>query len=120
MRLKPLEREIQTAIIEAVWRVHGIKLYRTDAGGAGMRHDPTKPVRGTTGLPAGFPDLLGIIPPHGRALFIEVKRPGQKPRQNQLDMLALFAEQGAVAFWADSVDGVLSKLKEAGLNGRAA
>jgi len=52
-----------------------------------------------------FPDIFGVLP-GGRAYFIELKAPGKKPRPGQLAFLAFLAEQGAVAFWADSLEEV--------------
>ena len=112
MRTRPLEKEVQAAIIQAFKVQHRITLHKIDAGAAGMRSGLPKGGRGYSGLPAGFPDLMGVIPPNGRALFIEVKRPGQKPRPNQTDFLERFRAAGCVAFWADSVDSALAQYED--------
>jgi len=109
----PREKEIQAAIIQAFWFTHRITLWIIDAGSAGMRSGASKGQKGHSGIPAGFPDLLGVIPGDGRALFIEVKRQGEKPRENQAAFLAGLKAKGAVAFWADSVDAALAKFQEA-------
>ena len=110
MRLQPLESDIQTAIIQAFWFKHRIQLDAIDAGGARMRRGGTK---GHTGIPTGFPDLLGSFPPHGRMISIEVKRPGKKPTRAQVDFMERRRVEGGVAFWACSVDSALEQFREA-------
>ena len=111
MRTDPVERDIQQAIRQAFWMMHRIRLMPIDAGGVGMRSAGSSHV-GATGIPPGFPDLLGIIPASGRAIFVEVKRQGQKPRVNQVEFLAWANRQNAVAFWASSVDDALRQFNE--------
>lgn len=45
--------------------------------------------------------------PDGIAFYIEVKLPGEKPRQNQLDFLQAMRESGAIAGWATSIPEAL-------------
>lgn len=51
----------------------------------------------------GQSDLQGHRP-DGRCFYIEVKRPGQKPRQNQQDFLEAMRNTGALAGVAHSVE----------------
>ena len=51
----------------------------------------------STGLPPGFSDLFGVRRSDGRAVFIEVKKPGGKPTQRQLDFIEAMKMHGAVA-----------------------
>lgn len=104
------EKVVQKAICEVFRAKYRIALIHIDAGGAGYRANGGG---GYSATPAGFPDLLGLIPPTGRALFIEVKAPGKKPPQHQLDYLALLRSKGALAFWADSVESALRQFEEA-------
>lgn len=104
------EKLVQKAIQQAFKLKHQIVLIHIDAGAAGMRAGGAG---GYSGIPAGFPDLLGVVPGSGRALFIEVKAAGCKPTELQTRMLALLKAKGAVAFWADSVDSALSQFQEA-------
>ena len=107
---KPLEKEVQKAIQEAFWAKHRIELVATDAGGKGFRGKGGT-VHGHSGIPSGFPDLVGVIPPHGRAIYIEVKRPGEKvdPYGLQAGWLQKLCVWGAVSFWASSVDSALKQ-----------
>jgi Holliday junction resolvase len=58
----------------------------------------------------GWPDITGHI--GGIHVEIETKQPGEKPRKLQLSRIKKLAENGAIAFWADSVDGSLELLQE--------
>lgn len=106
----PLEKEVQRAIIEAFWLKYRIELVPTDAGGKGFRQNG-KVLHGHSGIPSGFPDLVGVIWPYGRAIYIEVKRKGNKVEIGGLQdgWLRKLYNAGAVAFWADSVDGAISQ-----------
>jgi Holliday junction resolvase len=56
----------------------------------------------------GIPDVVGAY--RGRALAIEVKRPGGKATPLQHRELALAAQAGAAAIVADSADAVAALL----------
>jgi hypothetical protein len=43
----------------------------------------------------------------GKAFYVEVKNPGETPRQNQLDFIEAMKNTGAIAGWCTSVDGAL-------------
>jgi len=63
--------------------------------------------------PAGFSDIFGVMK-NGRALFIEVKAGKNKPTKLQEIFLEEMKQQGAVAFWANSIEQVEKRLaKEA-------
>jgi len=111
MRLAPMESEIQSAIIQAFKVKHRITLWPIDAGGKGFRSAGRS--GGHSGIPEGFPDLLGVIPGLGVALFIEVKRQGQKPKPKQAEFLAWLDGMGAIAFWAATVDAALLNFESA-------
>jgi Holliday junction resolvase len=61
----------------------------------------------------GWPDILAIVPPHGRVLAIEVKLPGHKATPLQEWTLEEMRKVGAVAGVAESVEGALVMLEEA-------
>lgn len=62
----------------------------------------------------GMPDILVILrSPPGRALFIEMKRPGQSPRQIQAFRLHELANAGAATAIATTVDEALAAVREA-------
>lgn len=43
----------------------------------------------------------------GKAFYVEVKLPGEKPRQNQLDFIEAMKNSGAIAGWCTSVEEAL-------------
>lgn len=51
---------------------------------------------------AGTPDILAIK--QGRIVFIEVKRPGNKPTERQIAKMKILEEYGAKCIVAHSVD----------------
>jgi len=57
----------------------------------------------------GVSDILGILPT-GRFLAIEVKRPKQKPTEEQQLFLDTINENGGLAFVAHSIDDVEDNL----------
>lgn len=122
------EKGIQKAIQQAFLLQHRLNLKHMDAGGHGVKglvaivpqwlRDALRlPKDLPFGLevwlhvPPGFPDLLGRSKA-GRWVAIEVKRPGEKPRADQVAFLDLFRGQGAIAFWASSVESALRQFEE--------
>jgi len=60
----------------------------------------------------GIADILGVLPPDGKFLAIEVKRPGRKPTERQRQFLEQVEAAGGIALVAYSVEDVAKKLKE--------
>ena len=60
--------------------------------------------------PRGIPDLICVLPPAGRACYIEVKTPTGSVRPEQAEFIAKVREAGAVAFIARSVKDVIDEL----------
>ena len=54
----------------------------------------------------GQSDIYGHRP-DGKAFYIEVKLPGEKPRQNQLDFIEAMKNTGAISGWATSIPEAL-------------
>ncbi len=61
---------------------------------------------------AGWPDRL-FISPSGATIFIEFKRPGQKPDKLQEYRLNELQRRGVPATWVDNYDEAISILKTA-------
>ena len=51
----------------------------------------------------GGADLVGLERGTGRLVVCEVKRPGERPREDQEAFLERIRLSGGIAFWADSV-----------------
>jgi hypothetical protein len=105
------EKAVQRAIQDAFRLKYRIALVHVDSGAAGMRQGCARGAGGYSSTPAGFPDLVGVVPPNGRAIYIEVKAPGGKPTEAQKAMLAMLASKGAIAFWASSVADALAQFE---------
>lgn len=118
------ESEVQAEIIQELKGRYGLELVATDAGrkktrgqvaAAGRRAGLTasqvgivSSAKGTDGMPAGYPDLIGTLAPRGWSVFLEVKKPGQfipngamlvspgKPSSEQLAYLDARELDGAI------------------------
>lgn len=80
MTIKGQEQAIQDSIRVALAE-HGYVVFRTNVG-------KVKTVDGrwfNTGLPTGFPDLMGYKPENGRIFFIEVKTAIGHRRKDQVN-----------------------------------
>jgi hypothetical protein len=51
----------------------------------------------STGLPQGFSDLFGVRRSDGKAIFIEVKKPGGRASKEQKKFLKAMRNNGAIA-----------------------
>lgn len=56
----------------------------------------------SVGVP-GEADIWGHRPDDGKAFYVEVKLPGEKPRKDQLDFIEAMRNTGAIAGWATSI-----------------
>lgn len=54
----------------------------------------------------GQSDIWGHRP-DGKAFYVEVKSPGEEPRDDQLDFIKAMQETGAIAGWCTSIDEAL-------------
>lgn len=137
IRRKPLERDIERAIMDALRLGRRVKLQKLDAGGwdprtrgivtslaPWLREALKLPLGLPFGLeawihiPEGFPDLLGLSE-EGRWVFVEVKRPGGRFRPLQREFLQAARKAGHIAFSADSAASALRQFDEHALGGVA-
>jgi hypothetical protein len=92
-----LMRKIMVALSEA-----GCFVLRSNAG----VYFDSQGNRVTIGFP-GLSDLVGCTS-DGRFFAIEIKMPGERPRQNQQDFLDAMHKKGAIAGCAHSVEEALA------------
>ena len=118
------EEDVQASILAELHR-RGILAWHLDAGGRKTRRvlQARGVAMGSGGqgdIPAGWPDIFGILP-NGRALFIEVKRPGCRAgtkaiqsagtlSADQITFLTTAEVWNALAFPAWDVSDVISAL----------
>ena len=117
------EHEIQNAIRDALKYQTG-EFWRINVGSGYLSHSwNDKPRWFSTGVPKGFPDLIGIIPRRieesdvgktiGQFAFIEVKSKSGRLTQEQNLFQALLIKNGAIGGIARSVDDAINLFKEA-------
>lgn len=99
------EQAIQNEILLRLGALPGLRLWRCNSGLA----------FGPSGarvklLPPGHPDLAGVAS-GGRAVFIEVKAPGQRPRPEQAAFHAMLASLGARVFVASDADACEAEVR---------
>ena len=97
----PREVEVQRAVL-AFLRRHPAVLFagRLNSGSAQMQDG--RPIMFHT-LGNGAPDILGCMRRGAAMLAIEVKRPGGKPRPEQLAWLQTVGDAGGCAGWVTCV-----------------
>ncbi len=61
-----------------------------------------------------WPDRLFVIPGRGTA-WVEFKRPGEQPTEQQYEMLGWLAKAGQLVIWTDSADEAMAFLLKCGL-----
>ena len=59
----------------------------------------------------GESDIMGHRTKDGKAFYLEVKLPGEKPREEQIAFLAAMRNAGAIAGWCTSVKEALEIVK---------
>lgn len=59
----------------------------------------------------GLPDRM-ILLPHGRVAFVEIKRPGQKPRPIQVRRIKQLQELGCTVYVLDDVKEIPKIIEE--------
>ena len=106
------ERSVQLRVITALAARGVLVLTHTVEACYRCRAKPTKKV----GLGRGTIDLICIVPPYGRFLGIEMKKPKYSPSDvdpDQRKWLAVLRRYGAITGIASSEEEALALLKEA-------
>lgn len=111
----PLEKDIQKAIIHFLSAHPKISIYGRFNSGTAITGDAQGNTRYTRfNSIKGFPDIHGMLK-GGRAVYIEVKRPGGRVSEEQQEFIDKVSAHGAVAFVAYSVDDVIQNFKRLGV-----
>ena len=112
--VKPDKRKRPKAELESVIKAR-IRKAMIDAGCICWIHDVDNRQM-KTGLGKGTSDIIAIVPPSGRFLGVEVKRPGYHPsdvRPEQTRWLAVVRQFGGVSGIATSESEALALVAEA-------
>lgn len=98
----PREADVQRAVL-AFLRRHPAVLMCGRLNSGSATTDTGRPIHFHT-LGNGAPDIIGCMKRGAALLAIEVKRPGAKPRPEQLAWLQSVRDAGACAGWVTSVE----------------
>lgn len=109
MKQKILEREVLKACLDFL-HLHGIFVWRQNQGAIPLKEGGYRRFVGQRGVS----DCLGILP-GGTFLAVEVKRPGGKMSQDQVEFQERVASLGGVACCVSSVGELEADLIEAGI-----
>lgn len=83
-------------------RLHGVFCWRQNQGAVTGQHNGRRRfLRFSSAV--GVSDILGVLPPTGQLLALEVKRPGRRPNPKQEAFLATVRDHGGIAAWVQSV-----------------
>lgn len=107
--LEPKEADIVRDCL--LWlKLHGVFCWRQNQGAiSGEYNGKRRFLRFSSAT--GISDILGIMPPSGRLLAIECKRPGRKPTVEQEAFLQMIRDSGGLALCIHSLEEL-----EQGLN----
>lgn len=105
------EADIQQAIRLALGLEPDLVLWRNNVGGT-IHEASSRVVQYGVGGKGGS-DLLGILGPNGRWFALEVKKPGGRVKQEQLDFLAIVRSMGGFGAVVYSVDDARAALARA-------
>jgi len=108
----PRESDIQRSILDYLTLLR-IPCWRNNSGAVALGDGKSR--RYVRYGAKGSADILGVLPPSGRLLAIEVKRPGNKPTEHQSTWLEGMRQAGAVVCVAYSVEDVQRVLREVGV-----
>lgn len=101
-------------------KLKGILCWRQNQGAITGEHNGKKRFLRFASMP-GLSDILGVLPPSGRLLAVECKRPGRKPTPEQEVFLDVVRQCGGLAVCVHSLDELELALADAsGTNGRIA
>jgi hypothetical protein len=101
----PLEREVLADIMQALRNDPRVGFVWRQTSGTFRDGE-----RWIQAGPKGMPDVIGFLR-GGRAFFIEVKRPGERPDDRQRERLEHFARMGAISGWATCKEQALALLQ---------
>jgi hypothetical protein len=95
-------------------KLHGVFCWRQNQGAISGVHNGKKRFLRFSSM-NGVSDILGILPPSGRFLAIECKRPGNKPTAEQDAFLDIVRQCGGIAVCVRSIDELEQALTDAGV-----
>lgn len=110
---KPNESDLVKACLQLL-HLRGIPAWRANAG-AGLRPGRGGRMRPIRSNAEGTPDLLAVLPPHGRLLGIECKSPAGRQRPAQAAFQKSVEAAGAIYRIVRSLDDLIAALTQEGI-----
>lgn len=107
---KPREENVHAAILMLLGYILPAEAVVHHSPNEGKRGLKAQAALKKLGTRAGWPDLEVVY--RGRVLFIEVKRPGEKPSATQLAVHALLRSTGCTVILADGAEQVRGPVAE--------
>lgn len=108
----PRESDIQRSILDYLALLR-ILCWRNNSGAVALGEGKSR--RYVRYGQKGSSDILGVLPPSGRLLCIEVKRPGNRPTEHQTAWLERMRAAGAVCVVAYGIEDVQRVLRAEGV-----
>jgi hypothetical protein len=109
----PRETDLTKACLQLL-ALRGVLCWRQNSGAAVFGQGKARRfVQMTRGV-KGISDILGILPPAGRFLAVECKRPGNKPTADQQGFLDAITAAGGAALVVHDVAELAAALERLG------
>ena len=108
----PLERDILAACLRLL-KLAGVPAWRANTGAVRLASRSGR-ARFVRFGPRGQSDILGVLPPTGRLLACETKRPGQNPTPEQRAFLDAVTAAGGLALVVSDVTQLEAALRREG------
>jgi hypothetical protein len=83
-------------------KLHGVFCWRQNQGAISGEYNGKRRFLRFASM-AGISDIVGLLPPSGRLLAVECKRPGRKPTPEQDTFLAIVRQSGGVGVCVHSL-----------------
>ncbi len=102
------EREIQTAVL-ALLHARGVLAWKAGSGAFRVTDTHGRERYVKIGH-SGVADIIGLMPPSGRMVACEIKRPGKAATLEQANFLASVRQAGGIAFVATCCEDVAREM----------
>jgi hypothetical protein len=110
--LEPKEADILRDCL--MWlKLHGVFCWRQNQGAIAGEHNGKRRFLRFSSAP-GISDIIGLLPPAGKLLAIECKRPGRHPTPEQLAFLEVIRSSGGIALCVHSLEELERLLTDSG------
>jgi hypothetical protein len=96
----------------AYLRLRGVPAWRSNSGALRVERGGRRRVYRFSGA-RGLSDILGLLPPWGRLLAVECKRPGNRPTPDQQGFLDAVTAAGGLALVVHDVGDLAAALDAA-------